>query len=571
LIALLSIYHKNDRGKTQPGGQAEQSIADSRKISHGGHRSQMPIRSLLLEGKTMTSQRRSIVLALTGLAGAVFVFLLISGAFPRLMPLDEEVFAHIPGRIETYLQRTGVPSVAVAVAVDGNVVWETAVGLADKEEKIPATPHTMYQIGSISKNFTATAMLILRERGLVDLDEPANRYLGEAKLQGCWCDADEATVRRLLLHTAGLPNYWNSYYQHEIDRKTDMDEAIRRHGILVFPPGEKFYYSNLGYGVAGRIIERVSGKTYPEFMREELFEPLGLADTAVFASSVAPDEADAGKYGPEGEAWPVWSDDFASSGFVYSSVHDLVRYGMFHLKIHLPDQRPVISDGSIDLMKTAEDPKGMVSADYSLGWGTAYVRGCRLITHGGGGPGIDAHLVLVPSENAVIAVLANSREGRSWEVCLMVADKVLPVIGLDGIRDGIASLFSCSWFSSAGSPRSLAGEWRGDVRSFAGDIPIRLVISDDGSCRVQRTDGTMAAGEWVPARRRVRLAEGSVDIWFTSGILHLDPDRPEDYMRLILFEQNGRLRGSASAGCDNLGPGKSIFFLPSCVELVRVE
>src|SRR3712207_4301406 len=106
----------------------------------------------------------------------------------------------------------GLPSIAVAVAKDGRIVWEEGFGMADRERGVPAGPHTMYSLASISKPFTATGLMKLVERGRVHLDRPVNDYLGGGRLTGLAGEASQATVRRVLSHTAGLPLHWQFFY-----------------------------------------------------------------------------------------------------------------------------------------------------------------------------------------------------------------------------------------------------------------------------------------------------------------------------------------------------------------------
>jgi len=171
--------------------------------------------------------------------------LLVSAANLTAAGIDQ--FEPVRKLVLDKMNKEGLPSMAVAVARDGRIIWEEAWGTANIEKQVPATPQTMYSLASTTKPITATALMILVERGLVDLDKPANLYLGEGKLSGI--RPEEATVRRLLRHTAGLPLHWNLIFADETYRRLEMDETIRRYGVLVAPPGEGFSYSNLGYGV----------------------------------------------------------------------------------------------------------------------------------------------------------------------------------------------------------------------------------------------------------------------------------------------------------------------------------
>lgn len=133
----------------------------------------------------------------------------------------------------------------------------------------------------ISKPVTATALMVLRERGLIDLDRPANDYLGDAPLSARVGEATTATVRRIASHTSGLPLHYHFFYADEPYVRPPMEETIRRYGNLVTAPGERHSYSNLGYGILDHIISRVSGKSYADFRREEVFLPLGMTHSSV--------------------------------------------------------------------------------------------------------------------------------------------------------------------------------------------------------------------------------------------------------------------------------------------------
>jgi CubicO group peptidase (beta-lactamase class C family) len=117
--------------------------------------------------------------------------------------------------INTKLMETATPSLAIAVAQDGIILWEEAFGWADRERMVPSNVNTMYSLASISKPITATGIMILKERGLIDLDKPINNYLGKAKLKAYVGNAEDATVRRVLNHTSGLPLHYHFFYEDE--------------------------------------------------------------------------------------------------------------------------------------------------------------------------------------------------------------------------------------------------------------------------------------------------------------------------------------------------------------------
>src|SRR5262245_37824467 len=296
--------------------------------------------------------------------------------------------------IGTTMADARLPSVSVAVAKGGKIVWEEAFGWADREKLVAATPNTMYSLASISKPITATGLMTLVERGKIDIDKPANDYLNTAKLTGLSGDASGATVRRVLSHTAGLPLHYQFYYANQPYPVVSNDETIARYGILVNPPGDVYEYSNLGFGIIDHIIARSSGVDYADYMWSEVFVPLGLTHTSVgIAPGLEPFAAQ--RYDGKRRPIPFYDFDHRGASAVYSSAHDLVRFGMFHLKDHLSDQKPILKDAIIDLMHQPVAP-----AQYGLGWAvTADDNGYLRYQHTGGMPGVATILSLYPTED----------------------------------------------------------------------------------------------------------------------------------------------------------------------------
>lgn len=386
-------------------------------------------------------------------------------------------FEEARSRIRYFMKSMNLPSVSVAVAKDTSILWEESFGWADRENGIKATPHTMYSLASISKPITATGLMILVERGLVDLDQPVNTYLGEAKLRAFEGDVQDATVKRILHHTAGLPMHWHFFYEGDSYQRPTMDETIKRFGILVSPPGDRFEYSNLGYGIIEYIIERISKQTYSEFMKAEVFEPLGLKSTAVFIES--PDEnIVAQRYVENKDASPFYDFDHRGASAVYSSAHDLVRFGMFHLKNHLADQQQILSDSTIDEMQTAIDPK-LPDSHYKLGWDVGERYGYKVVSHGGGMTGVRTILLLLPSENIVVVVLCNGEYINLGQIYDPILATLLPKYK----EEWKASKKSnTSRRSSSFSPSNeLVGEWIGKIITYQDTIPVQVNIDKDGN------------------------------------------------------------------------------------------
>jgi len=389
-------------------------------------------------------------------------------------------FAEVRQFIRTQLVETGVPSVAVAVAQDGEILWEEGFGWAVREDRMPATPHTLYALASISKPITATGLMVLKTRGLIDLDRPANDYLGEARLTARIGSAAEATVRRVANHSSGLPLHCHFFYADESCDPPPRDETIRRYGALVTPPGERYHYANIGYGILDHLITRLSGKPYADFMREEVFIPLNLPRMSV---DIAPglQKYRAARYAPNGLPLPPYTFDHPGASAVWASAHDLVRFGMFHLKTHLPDQRPVLPDTAIDEMQVPTVETGD-HAGYGIGWRVVSDdNGYRTVGHDGSMGGVRTRLLLVPSENLAVVVLANAQTDLPIRITAEILSALLP-----GYAEARAQ--ENTQRSNAHRPEQpaflppphLLGTWGGTVHTDNGEIPFALQFQEDG-------------------------------------------------------------------------------------------
>jgi CubicO group peptidase (beta-lactamase class C family) len=342
----------------------------------------------------------------------------------------------------------------------------------------------MYTLGSLAKPMTATAILLLRQRGLLNLDRPINDYLGGAKLVARVGNASEATVRRVAQHTAGLPGYYETFYPDEHDKPPPMDEVILHYGNLVFPPGERFYYSNLDYGLLGYVISRTSGKDYAKFMREEVFLPLGMNHSCVINCSGL-EKYRATRYFLDGSLLPDYMTAHPAASDVYASAHDLVRFGMFHLKARLADQKNLISDEAVDEMQKATVPMNW-SNSYGIGWIVSRdAKGRRRVSHGGAGAGVDTQLTLVPEEKLAVAVLVNTNIDA--HISGEIADAILDLLLGDKLTHSPASAGNTQAISteSSGLAGKLLGTWKGFVHTYKRDMPVTLWFKESGEIYAQ--------------------------------------------------------------------------------------
>ncbi|MDQ1317927.1 MAG: hypothetical protein QG588_1582 [Candidatus Poribacteria bacterium] len=400
----------------------------------------------------------------------------------------DERFSLMRDVINVKLMETATPSLAIAVAQDGVILWEEAFGWANRERMVLANVNTMYSLASISKPITATGIMILKERGLIDLDKPINNYLDKAKLKAYVGNAEDATVRRVLNHTSGLPLHYHFFYEDEPYPKPPMDETIRRYGNLVTAPGERYQYSNLGYGILDYIISRISGRSYEDFMRTEVFLPLDMIHSSVHIDSGLK-KYQAIRYDTDGLRIPFYDFDHPGGSAIYNSVHDLIRFGMFHLKAHLPNQKAILSDEAIDDMKvgTAESGNGSY---YGVGWASRDdSNGYRAVWHNGGMSGVSTTLMLIPDEKIAVAVLANSASPLPDMIYKDILSALLPKYAENRAIREVNQKSERNQPPTDFIPSSeLIGEWNGNVHTYKEDIPITFWFKECGDIVVKMGD-----------------------------------------------------------------------------------
>lgn len=429
------------------------------------------------------SARRRVWVAV---AGCLLAVVASSGRVAWADPLDR-----VRAKIERLMVEQSVPSIAVAVARDGEIIWEQGFGCADRENRVPATEHTMFSLASISKPVTATGLMVLVSKGKLDLDASVNEVLGDAKLVSRVCDPAEATLRHVATHTSGLPTHFQFFYHDRPERPPTRDETIRRYANLFSPPGERYNYSNLGYGILDYVIERTDGRSYADFMREEVFLPLGLTHMSIDIGPGLESHA-AVRYSPEGLPIPFYEFDHPGASAVYASAHDLVRFGQFHLKEHLPDQKQILSDELIDAMQqSAVDTGG--GGGYGIGWSLGKSRtGYRTVSHSGGMPGVSTMLTLVPEQRLAVAVLCNESNGAVYRMPEEIVQALVEPKEEDADKEPGGADENSDEPSETQSVSQLTGHWQGQIHTYEGPIDLKLWVLASGDVHVQVGDDLKA-------------------------------------------------------------------------------
>jgi CubicO group peptidase (beta-lactamase class C family) len=276
---------------------------------------------------------------------------------------------------------------SVLVAQHGKAIFGQSYGMADLEWSIPNSSTTRFNIASMTKQFTAAAVLLLEDRGKLKTDDSIRKYFAEAPAS--W---DKITIYNLLTHTSGISDDAATYVPGTPDKMIFHDKPLN------FQPGEKWSYVNMGFLVLGYLIEKISGQTYEEFLKENVFQRLGMNDSGLESFvTILPHRASGywpGANGLENAARPDTRLGFAS-GALYSTTEDLLRWeeGLFGGK--------VLSPASFHKMTTP------FRNDYACGLFSRRVDGHLVIEHNGDNIGFNAVMAYYPEEGLAIIVLAN--------------------------------------------------------------------------------------------------------------------------------------------------------------------
>ena len=298
--------------------------------------------------------------------------------------------------MQSYVQQ-GTFMGTVLVARDGAVIFDKAYGMANLELDVPNTPTTKFRLGSITKQFTAAAILLLEERGKLKVADRVKAHLPDAPMS--W---DRITVQNLLTHTSGIPNFTDmaDYGTIKLSSRTaSAAVAAVRDRPLDFGPGEQYRYSNSGYVVLGDIIEKVSGQSYENFIADNIFKPLGMSDSGYDSNSAVIKRRASGYTRlPAGRivnATYIHMSIPHAAGALYSTTHDLLKWeqALFAGK--------VISKASLERMTTP------FKNDYGFGLGSRVVSGRRVMMHSGGIDGFNTTMAYYPETKTVVIVLAN--------------------------------------------------------------------------------------------------------------------------------------------------------------------
>ena len=335
--------------------------------------------------------------------------ILLSACSLQPTPAPKTLGAEIDALVQEK-NREGLYDGAVLVARDGQVILSQGYGFADREKKIPNTPQTKFRIASITKQFTAMAIVLLQEQGKLNVDDSICNYITD-----CQEIFEPVTIRHLLSQSAGLPN--TTAYS------VPGDQMVSEFATLFFPPGEQFMYQDVTYELAGRIIETVSGQSYGSFLQENIFEPLGMSNSGVDGNLKRTDLA-------KGYSDAVGGNRLQqiytfAAGSVYSTVEDMYRWDQALYTDKLVPQ------SSLEAMFTPQAAvpdgeyygfDGSTGWSYGFGWFIAPEEYGYML-HGGTLPGFRAEFRRYMDTKTTIILLTNHEAVALHDTAEAIAEK----------------------------------------------------------------------------------------------------------------------------------------------------
>ncbi len=322
--------------------------------------------------------------------------------------------------IKSEMEKQQIPGVSLAIVRDGKMIYAKGYGLANVELNVAVKPETIFQSGSVGKQFTATAVMMLVEAGKINLDDKITKYFPDAP--DAW---KNITVRHLLTHTSGLPNdFPMADYQRDF---TEAEIVKRAESLpLDFEPGEKWSYSNIGYKMLGVLIGKVSGKFYGNFLQERIFKPLNMTTARIISEAdIVPNRA-AGYQIIKGELknqdWVSPTMNTTADGSLYLNVDDMAKWDA------ALDGEKLLKKSSLEQMWSPVKLNDGKTYPYGFGWALGEVNKHPVIEHGGAWQGFKSFNARFPDDNLAVIIFANLAQANPTKLAHGVAEIYNPAL-----------------------------------------------------------------------------------------------------------------------------------------------
>ncbi len=367
----------------------------------------------------------------------IFLFSFPLFSKPSVLLEDKEFAGKIKileSWIKAQMEYRSLPGMAVGIVYDQELIYSNGFGCSDMENKKPASAETIFRIASITKTFTATALMQLRDEGRLQLDDPVEKYLKWFKIKHRFPEAPKITIRHLLTHTSGLPRessfpYWTD---HKFPTREQMIEALPEQETI-FASETKYKYSNLALSIAGEIVAEVSGIPYEKYIIENILKPLGMNSTKV---SLKENEEKnlAVPYSqrlPDGsrKIQPFTdSKGITPAANMSSNVNDLARYISLQFRTGKREGGQILKGSSLKEMHRVHWLNTSWNSGRGLGFGVWKQDNYTSVGHGGWVAGNRTQITFVPEENFGVIVLTNSDDGEPGFFARKILKMILPAV-----------------------------------------------------------------------------------------------------------------------------------------------
>ncbi len=462
------------------------------------------------------------------------LFVVISGSFvltsaAELVKENPDVQVAIDvfdAWVQHRVYKQEIPGVSIGLVYDQELIWTKGYGYANLEKKLPATPSTAYRIASLTKLFTATAILHLRDAGKLQLDDPVFKHLNWFHLDDRHNDSPVITIRHLLTHSSGLPRELEALYWDHMEFP-DRDTFIKmfQESSTIFARETKYKYSNVAYAVLGFVVEAVSGETYADYVTNYILKPLGMTSTTVFPSLDMQGLATGYKYRQPGQPRMVepFTDKKAmvSAGNIASTVEDLAKFLSLQFREGPAEGEQILKGSTIKEMQRVHWLDYDWSVGRGLGWSVKRVNGQTRIRHTGYVPGHTSIISAAPDEKFGVVVLTNAGDGDPGGIAEQAWTLVAPVIKSAVETNVEIPIADPSWTKFVG-----IYEW------FDGSVLQVMLLHNELALVDPDSEN--------PWKDRVRLEHVSnntfkmLDQWQAGELIHFETNEKGEITRIIM-------------------------------------
>ena len=333
---------------------------------------------------------------------------MIAGPVRAQQKADDAISARVDEYVVAQMREQKIPGLALAVVRDGKAIEARGFGLANVELNVPVKAETLFQTGSVGKQFASMAVMMLVEEGKVALDDKITKYFDGAPAS--WSNI---TVRNLLTHTSGIPDYESDSLTNRKDPFINLrqdyteQELLRKFETLPldFQPGEKWSYSNTGYVLLGILIRKVTGEFYGDFLHDRIFKPLGMDSTRIISEADIVPNRSSGYRLEKGELknqeWVSPALNTTADGALYTNVLDMARWdaALYTEKL--------VKKSTLDQIWTPVRLNSGKTSPYGFGWEVSQANGHRLIQHDGAWQGFTTAISRYVDDRLTVVVLTN--------------------------------------------------------------------------------------------------------------------------------------------------------------------